>query len=251
MTRVIALGRGKVNSLGGFTGAVLLAVFALMMVGESVVRLIYPVDIAFNQAILVAFIGLVVNGVSVFILGDKHDRAHEDEHHHGNSAKHRHAHHHHDHNLRAAYLHVLADALTSVLAIFALLAGKYYGLIWMDPSMGIVGAILVARWSVGLLRTTGAVLLDRQGPARIQQAIRESIESHNDNRVADLHLWSIGPSIYAVELVIVTHEPQSPDHYNQMLPKKSGLVHVNVEVHQAAGEELRESARRSSAHAAD
>ena len=248
-----SFGTGKVNSLGGFTGAVLLAVFALMMVWESVVRLIYPVDIAFNQAILVALVGLIVNGASVFILGHKHDHAHENEHHHGRSAdhEHTHTHHHHDHNLRAAYLHVMADALTSILAIFALLAGKYYGLIWTDPLMGIVGAILVARWSAGLLHTTGVVLLDRQGPKFVRDAIRESIERQDDNRVVDLHLWSIGPNIYAVELAIVTREPQSPDHYKEMLPKNSGLLHVNVEVHRAAGEELRDSARRSSAHAAD
>lgn len=245
-----SFGTGKVNSLGGFTGAVLLAVFVLMMAWESIERFIYPVEIAFDQAILVAFVGLMVNGASVFILGHQHehdplheDRSHDDsenEHPHSPSHGqdlHRHDHHHHDHNLRAAYLHVLADALTSLLAIFALLAGKYYGLIWMDPLMGVVGAILVARWSMGLLHTTGAVLLDRQGPTGIENAIRESIASHDGNRVADLHLWSIGPNIYAVELAIVTHDPQPPDHYKNMLPKKMGLAHVSVEVHKCIYED--------------
>ena len=213
-------------------------------------RLIYPVDIAFNQPILVAFVGLIVNGASVFILGHQHDHVHEEEHHHGDSANHEHVHtqHHRDHNLRAAYLHVMAEVLTS---IFALLAGKYYGLIWMDPLMGIVGAMLVARWSAGLLHTTGAVLLDRQGPKFARDAIRESIEGHDDNRVADLHLWCIGPNIHAVELVIVTHEPQSPDDYKKMLPKHLGLVHVNAEVHQCAGEEFEDSASQRTAREAD
>jgi cation diffusion facilitator family transporter len=236
-----SFGTGKVNSLGGFTGAVLLAVFALMMAWESVVRIVYPVDISFNQAIVVAFVGLIVNGASVFILGHKHEHVHEDgDHsHHEHEEMHAasHDHHHHDHNLRAAYLHVLADALTSVLAIFALLAGKYFGLIWMDPVMGIVGAILVSRWSAGLLHTTGAVLLDRQGPAHIRDEIRESIESHDDNRVADLHFWSIGPNIYAVEVTIVTHEPQPPHHYKDMLPEAIGVAHVNVEVHRCVHED--------------
>jgi len=126
-----------------------------------------------------------------------------------------------------------------LLAIFALLAGKYYGLIWMDPLMGVVGAILVARWSLGLLHTTGAVLLDRQGPEQIRNAIRESIESEGGDRVIDLHLWSIGPNIYAVELTIVSHNPQSPDHYKDALPKETGLAHVNIEVHRSVHEDER------------
>ena len=136
-----SFGTGKVNTLGGYTGAVLLAVFAAMIVFESLSRLLNPVDIAFNQAILVATLGLVFNGASVFILDAKH--SHDDHSH--NHHNHDHAH-HHDHNLKSAYLHVLADALTSLLAIFALLIGKYFGAIWMDPLIGIVGAILVTRW---------------------------------------------------------------------------------------------------------
>ena len=219
------------------------------MAWESLERLLHPVDIALNQAILVAIVGLLVNGASVFILGHRHERGHTSAlgHHddsdreraEGSHQHHEHHgpdHHHHDHNLRAAYLHVLADALTSLLAIFALLAGKCYGLIWMDPLMGIVGAILVARWSLGLLRTTSAVLLDRQGPEHIRSAIRDSIEGDNDDRVADLHVWSIGPNIYAVELAVVTHDPQPPDQYKESLPKQMGLAHVTVEVHQCVHE---------------
>lgn len=218
-----SFGTGKVNALGGFTGAVLLAIFSLMMAWESVDRIVYPVDIAFNQAIVVAVLGLIVNGASVVILGHHHDHAgHED---------HDQKHHHHDHNLRAAYLHVLADALTSLLAIFALLAAKYFGLIWMDPLMGIVGALLVARWSLGLLRTTSAVLLDEQGPKHLQERIEQFIED-DDNQIVDLHLWSVGPDIYSVIVSIVAHNPQPPDHYKRLISSNPGLVHVTVEVNE-------------------
>lgn len=215
-----SFGTGKVNALGGFTGAILLAIFALIMAWESVERIIYPVEIAYNQAIFVAVLGLIVNGASVFILGHHHEHHHE---HNGHE-------HHHDHNLRSAYLHVLADALTSLLAIVALLVAKYIGLIWMDPLMGIVGAILVSRWSLGLLRTTSAVLLDSQGPEHIQSKIIQCIED-DDNRVADLHLWSIGPNIYGAIISVVAHDPQPPEHYKELIPSNLGLVHVTVEVH--------------------
>jgi cation diffusion facilitator family transporter len=227
-----SFGTGKVNALGGFSGAVLLAVFALLMAGESLERLINPVDIIFNQAILVAVLGLVVNGLSVFILG-VHDHHHDHEDHDHHDHHHSHAH-HHDHNLKSAYLHVMADALTSVLAIVALLAAKYFGLIWMDPAMGIVGAILVARWSLGLLRTTSGVLLDRQGPEGIQHKIKESIEEDKDSQVADLHLWSIGPNIYAVVVSVVAHDPATPDEYKARLPQNLGLEHISIEVHGCA-----------------
>jgi cation diffusion facilitator family transporter len=221
-------GTGKVNALGGFSGAVLLAMFALLMAWESAKRLIYPVEITFNQAILVAILGLVVNGVSVFILGvDDHDHDHDDHDH----EDHEHTH-HDDHNLRSAYLHVMADALTSVLAIIALLAAKYFGLVWMDPAMGIVGAILVARWSLGLLRSTSAVLLDRQGPESIRGKIRESIEGDKDSQVADLHLWSIGPNVYTAIISIVAHEPATPDEYKARIPDHLGVAHISIEVHQ-------------------
>jgi cation diffusion facilitator family transporter len=223
-----SFGTGKVNALGGFSGAVLLAMFALLMAWESANRLIRPVEITFNQAILVAVLGLVVNGVCVFILGvDDHDHDHDDHDH----EEHDHTH-HNDHNLRSAYLHVMADALTSVLAIIALLAAKYFGLVWMDPAMGIVGAVLVARWSLGLLRTTSEVLLDRQGPESIRRKIRESIEEDQDSQVADLHLWSIGPNVYTSVISIVAHEPGTPDEYKARIPDHLGVAHISIEVHQ-------------------
>ena len=219
-----SFGTGKVNALGGFSGAILLSVFALMMAWESTERLINPMEIIFDRAILVAILGLVVNGVSVLILKD-------DDHHHDHSHKDDHEPHHgHDHNLRAAYLHVMADALTSLLAIGALLAGKYLGSAWMDPLMGIVGAVLVARWSVGLLRNTSSVLLDQQGPGPLRERVTQLIEDHADDRVADLHLWAVGPGIYAAEVSVVADRPRPPDYYKQLLPYKE-IVHCTVEVH--------------------
>ncbi len=217
-----SLGTGKVNALGGFSGAVLLAVFALLMVWESADRFVYPVEIVFNQAIVVAFIGLLVNGASVLILGVQ-------DHHHDHTHQHSH---HNDHNLKSAYLHVMADALTSVLAIVALLTAKYFGFIWMDPAMGVVGAILVARWSIGLMKETSSVLLDRQGPNHIQQSITQAIESDGDSKIADLHLWSVGPNIFAAVIAIVAHEPQTPDAYKARIPKNLGLAHISVETHE-------------------
>jgi cation diffusion facilitator family transporter len=237
-----SFGTGKVNALGGFSGAVLLVVFALAMGWESVARLVHPVHIVFDQAIFVAVLGLVVNGASVVILG-------VDDHHHGHDHGHEHTqhddghadHHHgghahgHDHNLRSAYLHVMADALTSVLAIVALLAAKFLGLVWMDPVMGIIGGLLVARWSFGLLRSTSSVLLDAQGPRQVEESIRRHVED-DDSRIADLHLWSIGPNVYAVAMTVVAHEPLTPDQYKQRMPDELGLAHVTIEVHECAAE---------------
>jgi len=219
-----AFGTGKVNALGGFTGAILLAFFALIMAWESIKRFVYPVEIAFNQAIIVAVFGLIVNGVSVFILDYQDDHEHRD----GDD-------HHHDHNLKAAYFHVLADTLTSLLAIFALLTAKYLGLIWMDPFMGIVGAILVSRWSFGLIRDASSVLLDKRGSEEIITKIKNCIEKDESDRISDLHLWSIGPNINAVIITVVTSDPKPPEHYKQLIPSDLNLVHVTVEVHQCAG----------------
>ena len=229
-----SFGTGKVNALGGFTGAVLLAAFAIFMAAASVDRLINPAHIAFHYAILVAAVGLVVNGVCVVILNaNVHGHDHggggtdqADEHVHGAR--------HDDHNLRAAYLHVLADALTSILAIFALLSAKYLGLTWMDPVMGIVGAVLVARWSIGLMRSSSAVLLDRRGPSSMRERIVESVEADGDSRVADIHLWSIGPGVYAAEVSVVACSPCSVDDYKSRMPQDLGLEHVTVETHPCA-----------------
>jgi len=225
-----SFGTGKVNALGGYTGAVLLGVFALMMVWESVDRLINPVAIAFNQAIAVAFIGLVVNGASVLILGHE---GHDHHHHHQGEDEHGHHGHRHsdsDHNLRAAYFHVLADALTSILAIAALLAAKYWGFNWADPAMGIVGAFLVARWAWGLVKASSSVLLDKQADESLRENVINSIETNNTDRVADLHIWSIGPGIRAAEICVVTHEPHPPDHYRALIPDEANIVHATIEV---------------------
>jgi cation diffusion facilitator family transporter len=222
-----AFGTGKVNSLAGYTGAILLAVFALLMAWESVDRLVEPVPIAFDQALLVAVVGLLVNGLSVWILGIESGHAHERR--RAEDAGETRHHHEHDHNLRSAYLHVLADALTSLLAIFALLAGKHLGWNWLDPVMGIVGALLVARWSLGLLRTTSRVLLDRQGPERLRESIRRSIEALGDE-VADLHLWAIAPDKYSLVLSVASDHSRSPADYREALPSDSRLTHVTVEV---------------------
>ena len=210
-------GTGKVNSLAAFASATMLALFALVMAWESIGRFISPVAIGFNSAILVAALGLIVNGACLAIFGG-----------------HGHSHEHKDHNLRSAYIHVLADALTSVLAIFALLAGKYLGQQWLDPFMGLVGATLVVRWSWGLLRSSARVLLDMQAPEEVGEAIRRAIESESDNRIADLHVWSVGPGIYAAEIAIVSSRPLDPDSYYNILPGKLGLVHVTVETHLCA-----------------
>jgi cation diffusion facilitator family transporter len=222
-----SFGTGKLNSLAGFASAVLLLGFAVIMVTESTSRFISPVEISYNQALVVAVVGLIVNGVSAWIFSATPHDHHDHHDHHGHSHTH-----HHDHNLRAAYLHVLADALTSLLAIVALLAAKFYGANWLDPLMGFVGAALVSRWSYGLIKQSARVLLDRQADEKTVAAIRNSIESRSGDRVTDLHCWSIGPGIYAADLAIVSDEPKSPDEYRFLLPEELGIVHATIEVHQ-------------------
>lgn len=235
-----SFGTGKVNALGGYTGAILLAGFALLMAWESFERMLHPTAIAYNQAIFVAVLGLAVNGASMLILGHEHNHNHEHDHEHEHHHEHAHDHDHghaeagtgqHDHNLRSAYLHVLADALTSLTAIFALLTAKYFGVIWMDPLMGILGSLLVARWAAGLLRTTCAVMLDWQGPETLRRRIVECIEACDGARVTDLHLWSIGPGIHAVILTVAAERPWDADEYKRRLPREMGLAHVTIEVH--------------------
>jgi len=220
-------GTGKVNSLAAFASATILALIALVMAWESVGRFLSPVAIQFDQALFVAALGLIVNGGSLAILGG-HGSAIGKR---GRDENHRVP---HDHNFRSAYLHVLADALTSVLAIFALLAGKYLGQQWLDPFMGLVGATLVVRWSWGLLHSSARVLLDLQAPDEVREAIRKAIESEGDNRISDLHVWSVGPGIYAAEVAIVSSRPLDPDSYYNLLPKELGLVHATFETHLCA-----------------
>ncbi|MDF0556240.1 CDF family Co(II)/Ni(II) efflux transporter DmeF [Kamptonema sp. UHCC 0994] len=214
-------GTGKVSVLGGFASAVALAVIAFIMALESAVRLFQPQAIQFNEAIGVAVIGLVVNLASAWLLQDHHDHHHDHHHNH---------HEHLDHNLRAAYLHVLADALTSVFAIVALFAGKFLGWVWMDAVMGLVGAGVIAKWSYGLVRDTGLILLDGAIDKRIKLDIVTAIEENADNRVTDLHIWHIGQNHLAATISLVTHYPQTPEYYKNLLSHISSLSHVLVEV---------------------
>ena len=242
-----AFGTGKVNALGGFTGGVLLLAFALVMAGESLGRLAHPVPIAFDAAILVAVLGLAVNAASVLLLGAHGHDHHDHDHPHGTHAHHDQGHHGHGHhghghahgphhsaegdlNLRSAYLHVLADALTSVLAIVALLAGRFLGAWWLDPLMGLLGAVLVTRWSWGLLRDTSRLLLDHQAPQPLLQAVTAAVEADADNRLYDLHVWSVAPGAYAAALGVVTHHPRPPGHYKALIPTTLNIQHVTVEV---------------------
>jgi len=233
-------GTGKVGDLGGFASALLLGVIAAMMAYESIVRLTAPVPIAFNEAIAVAVLGLAINLVTAWMLKDDHQHSHESHYHdqHGHD-RHGHDHHEHahhqDHNLRAAYVHVLADALTSVLAIGALLAGLLWGLNWLDPAIGIVGSIIIARWAWRLLGTTGRILLDADPSAETTTAVRKAIEAEPDNRIADLHVWRVGPGHLAAVLTIVTHDPRPPAHYKTLLAGVPNLSHVTVEVERCCG----------------
>jgi cation diffusion facilitator family transporter len=219
-----SFGTGKVGSLGGFASAVALAVVAVLMGLESVERLVFPQTISFDEAILVATAGLAVNLASAWLLrGQPHGHHHHDHDHHNN-------HHHRDHNLRAAYLHVLADALTSVLAIVALLCGKALGWTWMDALMGIVGAVVISKWSLNLVRQTSGVLLDGTADEVLMRDIRGAIEADADNRIADLHLWRIGPDSFAAIISLVTHQPRDPSYYKTLLRDFTRLGHTTVEV---------------------
>jgi cation diffusion facilitator family transporter len=231
-----AFGTGKVSVLGGFASAIALAVIAFVMLAESLQRIVAPQQIHFNEAIGVAVLGLVINLLSAFLLQDHHhDHGHHGHEHHDHDDDHHH-HHHQDHNLKAAYLHVLADALTSVLAITALLFGKYLGWNWLDPVMGIVGALVITRWSLSLLKETSPILLDGGIEEDFLQAVKAAIEADRDNRVADIHIWKVGPADYAAILAIVTHTPQQTDHYKNLLHDFKELSHITIEVQACDGD---------------
>jgi len=220
--KAFAFGTGKVSVLGGFASAIALIVVALIMLIESGQRIFIPQAIHFNEAIGVAALGLLVNIACAFLLQGHHDHGHTHDHDH---------HHHHDHNLKAAYLHVLADALTSVLAIGALILGKYFGWTLLDPLMGIVGALVISRWAYGLLRETGGILLDGSISSAEYAAIKEKIEGALDNRIADMHVWKVGPAHYAAIISIVTHYPQKIEYYKELLHDFTDLSHLTVEIH--------------------
>ena len=231
--RRFAFGTGKLGELAAFASAIILAMIALYIGAESLSRLVHPVGIAFAQAIPIAIVGLFVNLASVWLLHDSghhhghehHDHDHHDTHHHDD-----HAHHAHDTNFRAAYVHVMADALTSVLAISALLGGRFLGLTWLDPVMGLAGTVVIAGWSYSLVKTAGATLLDLAPDDGTERTIRARLETNGD-RVTDLHVWRVGPGHRSAIIALVSDRPQSPAAYKRRLAEVPQLSHVTVEVH--------------------
>lgn len=235
-------GTGKVTELGGFASALALAFVALAMAAESVQRLLEPRDISFDEALWIAALGLAVNLVSALLLsgaGGAHPHTHEPDPAlpvgrnptHGSDHRHAHA----DRNLGAAYLHVITDALTSVLAITALLAGKFAGWNWLDPAIGLVGAALILRWAYGLVRASARVLLDGVADEALRERLRGAIEDHPEaghrgDSVTDLHVWTVAPGRLAATITIVAHDPDTPSGYRARLSKLTDLAHVVIEV---------------------
>jgi cation diffusion facilitator family transporter len=236
-----SFGTGKASVLGAFSSAIVLGAIALFMAVESVNRLLHPVAIHFNEAILVASVGLVVNVVSAWLLKDD-EHGHHHSHGHGHAHEHEgHAHSHagghkHDINLRAAYIHVIADALTSVLAIGALAGGKFLGYSWLDPVMGLVGSAVIAQWAYMLVRDTSGILLDEEPESSdLNEEIRKAIEADGDAVISDLHIWQVGVGKFAAIISVVAHEPRTPSFYKQPLKEHEELVHVTVEVEKCTG----------------
>jgi len=236
-----AFGTGKLGDLAAFSSAIVLAMIALLIGYESLGRLFQPVPIAFDQAIPLAALGLAVNLVSAWLLheerpdgasaGHRHPHGHEHAHH-----DHHHPHGHHaDHNLRAAYVHVMADAAVSVLAVIGLTAGRVLGWVWLDPAMGLIGMAVILNWSWSLVRVSGAVLLDVR-PEGIARAIVDRLEAGRADRIADLHLWRIGPGHHAAVVSIVCDRPEPPAAYKARLADIAGLSHVTIEVLACPGE---------------
>jgi cation diffusion facilitator family transporter len=238
-----SFGTGKVAVLGAFSSAIILAAIGVYMVVESIDRLMHPVHINYVEAIIVACVGLVVNIVSALMLHGAHSHGHSHGHeHHAHDHPHDHEHgdgHHHDLNLRAAYIHVIADAVTSVLAIIALLGGNFFGWQWLDPAMGIVGAAVIAQWAYSLVRQTNIILLDKEPrDSDLNQEIHKAIESDGDSKIADLHIWQVGMHKFAAIISVVAHQPKTVSAYKEMLQQHEELVHVSIEVQRCcAGEE--------------
>jgi cation diffusion facilitator family transporter len=227
-----AFGTGKLGDLAAFASAIVLAMIALLIGYESVERLIHPVAIAFDEAIPLAALGLGVNLVSAWLLhdGEEHDAAGGHSHEH-READHQHHHHHHaDHNLRAAYVHVIADAAVSVLALVGLVTARALGWLWMDPVMGLVGMVVIANWSWNLIRVAGSVLLDMKPAGGLGRQIEQRLESAGGDRIADLHLWRVGPGHHAAVVSVVSDRPETPAAYKARLAGIPGLSHVTVEV---------------------
>jgi cation diffusion facilitator family transporter len=228
--RKYSFGTGKVGDLAGFASALVLGIIAIGIGVESVLRLFEPIQVAFVEATWIAVLGLAVNVVSAVLLSGEHHG-----HGHGHDHGHDHDHHHHhgqDNNLRSAYVHVMADALTSVLAIVALLAGRYLGWVWLDPVMGIVGGIVIGRWSWTLMRDTAAVLLDTTD-AHVAREVQELIEGPGDARLIDLHVWRIGPEAHAGIVSVLTNSGMDVDAIRQRLSPVHELSHLTIELHAA------------------
>ena len=229
----LAFGTGKLGDLAAFTSAIALAMIALLIGYESLNRLFNPVPIAFNEAIPIAALGLGVNLLTAFLLRDDHGHHHENgqgrhhgdhEHEHGRRGEQ-----HRDHNLRAAFVHVLADAAVSVLVIIGLVAGRQFGWIWMDPAMGLVATIVIMNWSWSLIRTAGAVLLDASPDPTLPAKIAARLEKEGD-RISDLHLWRLGPGHIAAIISLVSDHPESPGSYKKRLADVSDISHLTIEV---------------------
>lgn len=230
--QTFAFSPAKVGILGGFASSIALAMVALMMVAQSAERLLFPQTISFDEATIVAVAGLVINLLSALLLRDHHDHGHH-HHHHDDE------HHHHDHNLRAAYLHVMADALTSVLAIVALLAGKYYGWDWLDAVMGFVGAVVILVWAWGLIKETSPVLLDQSVGDDFQRIIQAAIEADDEAKVVDLHVWRLTASHCAAIISLVSQTPKSPSYYKGLLANLIDIDHVTIEINACVGDDCR------------
>ncbi len=231
-----AFGTGKLGDLAGFASAIVLAMVALTLAWESLLRLYQPVAIQYAEATAIAVVGLAVNLLSAWMLGAGHPHGHHHDHDHDHDDAHQHAGHHahDDHNMRAAFRHVLADALTSVLAIAGLGVAWAWGWTWLDPAVGILGAAVIALWSWRLVRDAGAVLLDAAPDAELIGRIRERLE-RGDDRIADLHVWRLGPGHHGAIVSLVADRPQPVEAYKALLSDVAGLSHVTVEVHRCGG----------------
>ncbi|MED5504501.1 MAG: CDF family Co(II)/Ni(II) efflux transporter DmeF [Pseudomonadota bacterium] len=218
-----SFGTGKVSVLGGFTSAIALGIVALMMMVESIHRLFNPESIQFNEAIMVAVIGLVVNLASMLLLQDHHHHGHDHHDHHGHDHEH-----HHDHNLTAAYFHVLADTLTSLLAIVALIVGKFYGWIWLDAMMGIVGAVVIGKWTLGLMKQTAPVLLDESINKSYRDEITKTLAPYAE--IVDLHIWKVSGHHYSAAIALKNHSDKTLDEFKQLLSKFDKIHHLTLEV---------------------
>ncbi|MBK5344567.1 CDF family Co(II)/Ni(II) efflux transporter DmeF [Pseudomonas sp. TH49] len=225
--RRYSFGTGKVGDLAGFASAMVLGLVSLGIAGESIFRLFEPTTVAFGEATVIAIVGLGVNVLSAFLLMGHHGHDHGHQHDHGHDH-----HHHHDNNLRSAYVHVLADALTSVLAIAALLAGRYLGWVWLDPVMGIVGSIVIAKWAYNLMRDSAAVLLDTTDEP-VAAEIRELLETSDDVRISDLHVWQVGPQARAAIVSVVAAAGVTAEAIRERLAPVHELSHLTIELRNA------------------